>query len=138
MAITRSNAKKTTPSRMIGNRRIPGTPLRRVGNRRIPLASSRTGGRRNLLGAFTAADTPRTPVRGSPVLRGPPALLRAKGTKVTRRLDGRILFIETPRKMTPSALLAPHAPLKAAPETPIAWIKRMGKIWDSVMLPLTK
>ena len=132
MAITRSNSKKTTPSRRISNGCIPPAPSRKGGQR-----TKVHGTGRNLLGAFTAAVTPRTPVRGSTLLRGPPAI-RRKGSRPSHRVAGRILFAETPRKMTPSALLAPDAPLKAAaPETPIARIKRMGKIWDRVMLPQT-
>ena len=130
MAITRSNVKKTPPRNI-----RTGAP---------PLAPSRNGGQRtthhvagrNLLGAFTAALTPCTPVRRCPVLRGPPAI-RRKGSRPSHRVAGRILFAETPEKAS-SARTAPHAPLKAAPETPIAWITRMGQIWDSVMLsPLT-
>lgn len=134
MVLTRSNSKKTTPSRRISNGCIPLAPSRKGGLRNKVRVTGR-----NLLGAFTAALTPRTPVmRQSSLLCDPPALNRAKGPRASHRVAGRILFAETPRK-TPSALLAPDAPLKAAaPETPIAWIKRMGKIWDSVMLPLTK
>jgi hypothetical protein len=114
------------------------TPIRKIGKCRTPLAPLRTGGPRtkvrvtgrNLLGAFTAALTPRTPVRRSALLCNPPTIHR-KGSRASHHIEGRVLFAETPCKTTPSALLAPDAPRKAPKE----WIREMGRIWDSVMLP---
>ena len=124
MAITRSNSKKTTPPRKISTCAPPLAPSRKGGAR-----NRVRGAGRNLLGAFTAALTPRTPVQRSPVLRAPPAI-RRKGSQPFRHVAGRILFAETPRKMTPSALLAPNAPLKAAapPSISYAEVTTLGDI----------